>query len=109
MRSRLLVYAAILVPMQFMLTKSVFTRAAFRLQGASKCQGKEVLIKKKKYNNCHGEAGTQKNAAISIYIATTVSTAQNNGIWERVLLSPEDRLIQCAGKHFKLRKRYCEL
>ena len=66
-----------------------------------------ALIKKKKnYSNCHGEAGTQKNTAISIYIATTVSTAQNNGIWERVLLSPEDRLIQRAGKHFKLRKQY---
>lgn len=65
-----------------------------------------LIKKKKKYNNCHGEAGTQKAAAISIYIATTVSTAQNNGIWERVLLSPEDRLIQYAGKNFKLRKRY---
>lgn len=32
--------------------------------------------------------------------------AQNNGIWERSLLSPKDRLIQCAGKDFKLRKRY---
>lgn len=73
---------------------------------AKKCY---TLIKKTKHNHCHGEAGTQKNTAISIYIATTISMAQNNGIRERVLLSSEDRLIQRAGKHFKLSKWYSEL
>lgn len=68
-----------------------------------------VLIKKKKkYSNCHGETGTQKNAAISIYIATTTSTAQNNRIRERKFSSPSDTLIQCARKYSKLRKQ-CSL